>query len=401
MTMKLNTLAINGGTPVRTKPFPEWPIFDETEEKLLLEVFHSGKWGGTGRIKLPEFERQFANLHGAKHAVSVANGTIAITLALQAAGIEPGDEVIIPSYTFIATATATLLLGAIPVFVDVEEDTLLLNPELVESAITPKTKGIIAVHIAGAPANMTRLREIADKHGLIIMEDAAQAVGSRWEGRGAGTLGDVATFSLQSSKNINAGEGGIILTNSDHIADMAWSLSNCGRIKNGAWYQHEHVGWNFRMTEMQAAIGLGQLTRLQQQNDTRERNAAKLTQLLSSIPGIVTLKRDPRITTHAYHLYMFKLESELAARIEKSDFIAKMNAEGVHANPGYIPLHLNDAIIRDSAKRSGQHRIYDCPVTERLCKREVVWLHQNQLLGPEEDMDDIAEAIAKVAGSYA
>ncbi|WP_223836803.1 DegT/DnrJ/EryC1/StrS family aminotransferase [Paenibacillus oceani] len=399
--MKSGSLAIHGGQPVRTKPFPEWPIFDETEEKLLLEVFRSGKWGGTGRIKLPAFEQQFANLHGAKHAVSVANGTVAITLALQAAGIQPGDEVIMPSYTFIATATATLLLGAIPVFVDVEEETLLLNPELVEEAITPKTKGIVAVHIAGAPANMTRLREIADKHGLVLMEDAAQAVGASWEGRGVGTLGDVATFSLQSSKNINAGEGGVILTNSDRIADMAWSLSNCGRIKNGAWYQHEHVGWNFRMTEFQAAIGLGQLSRLGQQNETRERNAARLSELLSVIPGIVTVKRDPRITTHAYHLYMFKLDPALAARIEKSDFMEKLTAEGVHANPGYIPLHLNEAILNDSAKRSGTRQTYSCPVTERMCTREVIWLHQNLLLGTEADVDDIARAIAKVADSYA
>jgi dTDP-4-amino-4,6-dideoxygalactose transaminase len=398
--MTMERLAIHGGKPVRTKPFTEWPIFDGTEEKLLLEVFHSGKWGGTGRIKLPEFERQFAELHGAKHAVSVANGTVAITLALQAAGIEPGDEVIMPSYTFIATATAALLLGAIPVFVDVEEDTLHLNPELVEDAITPRTKGIIAVHIGGAPANMSRLREISDKHGLVLMEDAAQAVGAKWEGRGAGTLGDVATFSMQSSKNINAGEGGVILTNDDRIADMAWSLSNCGRVKNGAWYEHENVGWNFRMTEFQAAIGLGQLTRLDQQNRTREHNAARLTELFSSIHGITTLRRDPRITAHAYHLYMFKLESELARRIEKQDFIAKLTAEGIHANPGYIPLNKNEAIIRDSAKRSGTLRLYDCPVSERLCTSEVIWLHQNMLLGVESDMDDIARAVSKVIASY-
>src|SRR5690606_21618337 len=165
----MNSLAVNGGTPVRTKAFPEWPVFGQEEEKLLLEVLHSGKWGGTGRIKLQELEDKFAAYHDAKYAVSCVNGTIALTIAMQAVGVQPGDEVILPSYTFIATATSALLFGAIPVIVDVEPDSLLIDPEKVEAAITDKTKAIIAVHIAGAPANMTRLKEIADKHNLKLI----------------------------------------------------------------------------------------------------------------------------------------------------------------------------------------------------------------------------------------
>jgi dTDP-4-amino-4,6-dideoxygalactose transaminase len=396
----MEALALDGGKPIRNKPFPAWPVFDETEERLLLEALHSGKWGGANRRLLPELERKFADYHGAKHAVSVVNGTVAITVALLAAGIEPGDEVIVPSYTFIATATAVLLLGAIPVFVDVEEDTLLLDPEKIEGLINPLTKAVIAVHIAGAPADMNRLREIADKHGLILMEDAAQAVGARWQGKGAGTLGDVATFSLQSSKNINAGEGGMILTNDDHIADMAWSICNVGRLKGGDWYQHEHVGWNFRMTEFQAAIALGQLTRLDAQITVRAENAAYLTKLINEIPGLVPVRRDVRITTHANHIYMFKLDSKLARRVDKIDFIQKLNAEGIPAGQGYIPLNRNEAIIRDTAKRTGIRKVYECPVSERLTKREVIWLPQNVLLGTSEDMDDTSNAIAKVIHSY-
>ncbi len=277
----MEKLAINGGTPVRTKSFPEWPIHGELEKKLLLEVLESGKWGGVGRIKLEEFEQKFAKVQDAKYATTVNNGTIAITAALYAAGIQAGDEVIIPPYTFIATATAVLMIGAIPVFVDIEADTLLLNPEKVEAAITPKTKAIIAVHIAGAPANMTRLMEISKKHGLRLIEDAAQAVGAKWEGVGVGAIGDLGTFSFQSSKNLNAGEGGIITSNDKELADLVWSVANVGRIREGAWYQHENVGWNLRLTEFQAAILLAQMSRLEEQCVKREANGQLLTKLLS------------------------------------------------------------------------------------------------------------------------
>jgi dTDP-4-amino-4,6-dideoxygalactose transaminase len=241
----MDQLAVFGGTPVRTEPFPVWPIYGEEEEKLLLEVLRSQKWGGTGKSavpelapKLPELELRFADMHEAKHAVSVVNGTIGITVALQAAGVRPGDEVIIPAYTFIATASSALLFGAIPVIVDVDPDTLLIDPDKVEAAITPKTKAIVAVHIAGAPADMTRLQSIAKRHNVRLLEDSAQGVGAEWDGRRVGAIGDLGTFSFQSGKNITAGEGGIILTNDDELADRAWSLANVGRIRQGGWYQH-------------------------------------------------------------------------------------------------------------------------------------------------------------------
>src|SRR5690606_30200120 len=258
-----------------------------------------------------QIEEKFAAAHDAKYAVSIVNGTVAITIALQAAGVQPGDEVIMPPYTFIATASSALLFGAIPVFVDVEADTLLLDPDKVEAAITPKTKAIIAVHIGGAPAHLTKLKAIAAKHNLRLIEDSAQAVGAQWNGTGVGAQGDLGTFSFQSSKNINSGEGGMILTNDERMADMAWSLANVGRIRNGGWYQHEHIGWNLRMTEFQAAILLAQMTRLEEQMKAREHNGQLLTELLSGIDGVQVLRRDPGVTRHAYHLYMFKLDSAL------------------------------------------------------------------------------------------
>jgi len=396
----LDKLAIDGGTPVRTKPFPEWPIFGELEEKMILDVVRSGKWGGTGRVMLPQIEEKFAAAHDAKYAVSIVNGTVAITIALQAAGVQPGDEVIMPPYTFIATASSALLFGAIPVFVDVEADTLLLDPDKVEAAITPKTKAIIAVHIGGAPAHLTKLKAIAAKHNLRLIEDSAQAVGAQWNGTGVGAQGDLGTFSFQSSKNINSGEGGMILTNDERMADMAWSLANVGRIRNGGWYQHEHIGWNLRMTEFQAAILLAQMTRLEEQMKAREHNGQLLTELLSGIDGVQVLRRDPGVTRHAYHLYMFKLDSALADRIEKNDVIKKLNAEGIGASSGYVSLNQNKAVIYETKKWTGEERIYSCPISERLCDKEVLWLHQNMLLGDESDVHDIAKAVRKVISSY-
>lgn len=392
---------VQGDSPVRTKPFPKWPVFGELEEKLLLEVLHSGKWGGVERDKLQQLEEKFAALHDAKYAISTVNGTLAITLALQGVGVEPGDEVIIPAYTFIATATAPLLFGAIPVIVDVEPDTLLIDPTKVEGAITDKTKAIIAVHMAGAPANMTKLKEIAKKHNLRLVEDSAQAVGARWDNQGVGAIGDIGTFSFQSSKNVTAGEGGIVLTNDEEFANTTWSLANVGRVRDGGWYQHERIGWNLRMTEFQAAILLAQLTRLEKQVALREKNATMLTERLSEIDGIAVMRRDPRITTHAWHLYMFRLDPSFADQADKTEFIRRLSAEGIPCAPGYIPLNRNKAIISETAKWLGKEVIYDCPVTERACAKEAIWMSQNVLLGDERDIDDIVAAVKKVVDSFA
>ncbi|MDF2652381.1 MAG: aminotransferase DegT [Paenibacillus sp.] len=405
--MEKLALAVDGGVPVRTEGFPAWPIFGQLEEQLILDVIRSGKWGGTGTVqsseyspKLPEMERRFAELHNAAHAISVVNGTVAITVALQAAGVKPGDEVIVPPYTFIATAVAALAYGAVPVFVDIEEDTLLLDPEKIAGAVTSRTKAVIPVHLAGAPANMSRIKEVAAVHQLRVIEDAAQAVGASWEGRSVGAIGDFGTFSLQSSKNLNSGEGGIILTNDQELADIAWSLCNVGRSPTGAWYQHDRIGQNYRMTELQAAIVLAQMSRLEEQMQRRETNAKLLTELLNQIEGITVVKSDPRITRHAYNLYMFRMSSEATDRIDKSDLIRKVNAEGIPISYGYVPLNRNEAIVKATRALTGEDRSYACPVSERVSDKEVLWLGQNVLLADEQAMYDIAAAIRKVVESY-
>ncbi|MCQ6560684.1 DegT/DnrJ/EryC1/StrS family aminotransferase [Paenibacillus mendelii] len=392
-------LATDGGSPVRTQPFAEWPIFGELEEKLVLEAVRSGNWGGVSPDKIRQFEEKFAALHDARYAISVNNGTIALSIALLAGGVDAGDEVIMPPYTFIATATAALLIGAIPVFADVDES-MLLDPERVEAAITSSTKAIIAVHLAGAPANMTKLKEISDRHGLVLIEDAAQAVGARWEERGVGAIGDLGTFSLQSSKNLNCGEGGVILSNNEALADHAWSLHNCGRVGNGKWYQHDIVGWNFRFSEIQAALAVAQLTRLEDQMAIREQRAKQLNDRLSAMEGIRTVAYDSRITRHANHLYLFKLDRGITDQVDKADFIRKLNAEGIPVTDGYVPLNANAAIINRTRELLGVERRYSCPAAERAADKEVLWLYQNVLLGSESDIEDIAAGIEKVIQSY-
>ncbi len=402
----MEKLAIDGGTPVRNGGWTaRWPVYDDLEKKLVLEVLESGNWGGIFEIgstygKLPLMEQKFAELQNANHAIGLVNGTVAITVALLAAGVKPGDEVIVPPYTFVATASAALAFGAIPVFVDIEEDTLLLDPEKVEAAITSRTKAIVPVHMAGGPANMTRIMEIAKKHNLVVIEDAAQAVGAKWDGQSVGAIGDMGTFSLQSSKNLNSGEGGIITTNNTNFWEQAWSIINVGRVPGGKWYQHDRIGQNYRLTEFQAALVLAQMTRLEEQMQRREKNVSILNELLDATEGINILRRDSRVTRHANHVYMFKLDSDLGNRIDKDDFIKKVNAEGIFILSGYNSLNKNQAIISASKELTGQDHRYDCPVSERICDNEALWLTQVTLLEDEKAMNDIAAALQKVIRSY-
>jgi dTDP-4-amino-4,6-dideoxygalactose transaminase len=395
-------LAIDGGTPVRTEGFPKWPVYDETEKKQLDAAFHSGEWGGTGNTSIQEFIEKFTDMQKVKHGVAVVNGTMALTVALKAVGVKPGDEVIMPPYTFIASATSALLFGAIPVFVDVEEDTFLIDPEKIEAAITPRTKAIMPVHMYGCPANMTRIREIADKHHLKIVEDAAQAQGAQWENKGMGSLGDIGTFSFQSSKNITAGEGGMVVGDHKEYAEKAWSIANVGRTPNGAWYQHDHIGWNLRLTHIQASLLIAQLSRIEQQMDLREKNAALLSQLLQDVEGIQVLKRDSRITRHAWHLYGLRLLPEITGKMEShTHFVDQVIAEGIPLGVGYPePLHKNRAILNEIKDSTGTDREFNCPVAERLCGMEAVRLYQNVLLADEQAMYDIAEGIKKVIKTY-
>ncbi|MBA2602358.1 MAG: DegT/DnrJ/EryC1/StrS family aminotransferase, partial [Acidobacteria bacterium] len=263
-------LALLGGRAVRTRPFTRWPVFGGLEEERLIRTLRSGNWGRLQGSEVSEFEGRFASMHGCRHGIAVANGTVSLRIGLMAAGIRAGDEVVVPGYTFISTASAVVEANAVPVFADIDPHTFNIDPGEIERAITPRTKAIIPVHFAGQPADMDAILAIARRHGLIVIEDAAHAHGARYRDRPAGSLGDMASFSFQSSKNLTAGEGGIITTNDDRLADACRSISNCGRVPGGLWYEHHVVSGNYRLGEFQGAVLNCGLDRLEAQTVARD-----------------------------------------------------------------------------------------------------------------------------------
>lgn len=400
----MGKLAINGGNKVRHKPFPRWPVWDDSDCRALIDVCNSGQWWSVGGTKTKEFEEKFAAYQDCKYGVCVPNGTIALLVALKAVGIGAGDEVIVTPYTFIASASSILQANAIPIFVDIDPDTYNIDPAKIEANITDKTKAIMVVHIAGLPADMDAITDIAKRHNLRVIEDCAQAHGAEWRGRKVGSFGDAGAFSFQASKNLTAGEGGIVVTNDEQVGNNAWSIHNVGRVKYGGWYHHPVMGSNYRMTEFQAAILLNQMRKLPAETARRNENALYLTEKLKKIDGIRPLQRDKRVTVHAYHLYIFRYDEEIVG-VHKARFIEALNAEGIPCASGYEPLYRSGMFAVDPKScpigcsyygREINYSQIRLPVVERACDKEAVWLFQSMFIGDKSDMDDIANAIEKV-----
>lgn len=397
-------LAINGGNPVRTKPFTGWPIWGEKEIQYMTEVIKSGKWGSLHGDKVKEFEEKYAKYHDAEYGICCNSCTRALEIAVWTSGIEPGDQVILPAYTFIATATGIIMYGGEPVFCDIDLDTFNIKIDAVEDLITDRTKAIMPVHFAGRSVNMDDIITIAKKHNLFIIEDAAQAWGSEWKGTKVGAVGDIGAFSFQSSKNLNCAEGGILLTNKKELAETARSYNNCGRMEGGIWYEHYLPGGNSRMTEFQAAILLAQFEKYEKMKEKRLENMDYLNKYLSEIDGITVLADDPNITDRAVHLYIFRYNKEHFNNQPKSVFLEALKAEGIFASNGYsIPLYqqpiFKNKIFGTGGKRKDTGIDYEkikLENTEKACFEEAVWLNQSTMLGDKEDMDDIINAIKKI-----
>ena len=399
-------LAINGGPMACDVQWPSWPMWDDGERTALLEVLESGKWWYGERVK--EFERRFAALHGAGYGITSNSGSTSLEVALLALGIQAGDEVIIPPYTFMATAVSVIRVNAIPVFADVDGDTLCMDPADVARKITPKTKGIIPVHIAGNFADMRRLMELAKAHGLFVLEDACHAWGSRWNGQGAGTIGDCGVFSFQVSKNITAAEGGIVITTNEALAHSCRSYTNCGRFPGKAWYCHENIGTNLRMTEFQAAILLAQLDRFDSQMDQRQASAEILDRGLEGVRGIVKIKQYPGIDRRSYHVYPFRIDPEVLG-VSRDRFVEALVAEGVPAAAGYtVPLYKFDFFRHGPVATNRGCQPYlaagvdyadvCCPVCEKVCDT-TVWLKHSLLLAGSEAVEKLVAAVRKVAAN--
>ncbi|MGH9397066.1 MAG: DegT/DnrJ/EryC1/StrS family aminotransferase [Terriglobia bacterium] len=396
-------LALLGGRPIRTTPFPSWPAYGPEEEEALLEVLRSGSWGGYNE-KVEEFEAAFAAMHRVRHAISCANGTVALEVALHALGVQCGDEVIVPPFTFVATATSVLLCHGAPVFVDIDPQTFNLSPSAVEAAITPRTKAIIAVHFGGLPADMDALTEIAERRGVHLIEDAAHAHGAMWRGVPVGNFGRVGTFSFQEFKLATSGEGGVMVTNDRDLAAQLWAYCNQGRRKGGEWYEHVTLGSNYRLTGFQAAILCAQLRKLPAQTRLRAQNVNYLRQQLRSFPGLTVSDDDPRAEHQPYYLVTLRYDEKKFDGISRNVFLRALQAEGIPAKRTYpYPLYRNPLFSQSSLPpcNCGDWRMpqgYDSlflPESERIC-REGIWLEHNTFLGTRRDIDDILTSCEKV-----
>ena len=393
----MSELAIFGGQPVITGPWPKWPLAGKRERELLEEVLSADMWGGTGLgPKITALNEKFAKYCDTKYGAAVANGTVSMELALKAWDIGPGDEVIIPAATFIATATAPHHVGATVVYVDIDPKTCNLDPSKLEAAITGKTRAIIPVHIGGHPCDMDPLMEIAGKHGIKVLEDAAQAHGAIYKGRKVGSLGDAASFSFQQSKNMQSGEGGIVISNEKDFIDLIhYSLGKFGRGIREKYSGHIHYrfGWNACYTELQAALSLAQLERLEEQTEKRAASAKTLYRLLDGIDGIEPLEWQPYCDRHGHHLFNIRFNSDGFDGVKRAQFLAALNKEGVLGSSFY-PMPLYNQPFYETDKTMSMRKT-DCPESEKAC-REIIFLEQNLLLADEGMVERIGDAFRKI-----
>ena len=398
------TLAILGGEPAVKITYPAWPVHDEREVEAVAEVIRSGHWGGYPYPgpRTAAFLQKFLEFHGGEYAIMAANGTLTMEIALRAAGIGWGDEVIVPAYTFQATAAAPMAAGAIPVIVDIDPNTYCIDPRAIEAAITPRTRAIIPVHVGSLMADMDAIMAIAERHNLIVVEDCAHVHGMQWRGRGAGTLGHFGSFSLQSSKILTSGEGGILICKTKELAGAATSVVNCGRPAEG----HSEVtvmGANFRSSELHAALASVQLERLPEQTRQRETMVGYMDEALSEIPGVRIFRPDPRITRRSVYLYIFAIDPAVWG-VDHHAVCAALEAEGLDASTGYPPMHryelFQPQLTRLPVPTAHPERFdfasMNLPVAAHAYEREAVWLPEAVFRAGKAGVDQAVAAIRKV-----
>jgi dTDP-4-amino-4,6-dideoxygalactose transaminase len=401
---RLDDFAIHGGHPISTKPFAPWPFFDEELIAVVTDVLRSGRvnyWTGEqGRL----FEKEFAEYVQVPHAVAVANGTLALELALYALNIGPGDEVIVTSRTFVASASSVVMRGALPVFADVDPSSQNITAETIRASITPRTKAIIAVHLAGWPCDMDPILDLAHEHGLKVIEDCAQANGARYKGRAIGSLGDVAAFSFCQDKILSTGgEGGMLTTRDEQVWKLAWSFKDHGKCWDtvykkthaaGFRWLHKRFGTNWRLTEMQCALGRGLLRRLDAWVETRRSHAHSLEKCFSQIDALrVTVVPDEFY--HAYYkYYVFIKPEKLASSWSRDRIIEAINAEGIPCYSGSCSEIYLEQAFGDELRPEQRLR-----VARRLGEDSLMFLVHPTLT--TEDMQStcrVVERVMRLAG---
>jgi len=406
----MSELAILGGPKTRTEPYPAWPVWDQRDIDAVTEVVKSGRWGGFPYPgpKTAELAKKFAELQGGGYAVPMVNGTVTMEVALRAADIGWGDEVIVPAYTFQATASAPMAAGAIPVIVDVDPNTYCLSAEAAAKAVTSKTKAIIPVHLGSNMADMDAIMTLAEIHNLIVIEDCAHAHGAKWNDSGAGTIGHFGSFSLQSSKTLTSGEGGILLCKSAEHAAKAASIIDCGRphtLGGGAEDPNgsSMMGANYRLSELQAALALVGIERFPEQAKQREEMAAYMDEALSEIPGVRVLKRDPRHTARSFYRYIFAVDPQTFG-VEHDVLCGALDAEGIDCWVGYEAMHNYELFQPQKSKLAVPNAFpeyfdfknMNLPEARRACEHEAVWLDEAVFRTGPKGVDDAVAAIRKI-----
>ena len=401
--------AVLGGPKASPEAFPAWPVFDQAEEKVLAKVLTSKAWGRGNGSAVATFEKQFAALLNVRHCLGVSSGTSSLYTMLGALDVGPGDEVIIPVYTFIATYNVVVLNYALPVFADTDIETFQVDAGKLESLITAQTRVIMPVHMGGSPVNLDKILDVAGKANVPVIEDACQAHLAEWRGRKVGTWGLAGGYSLQASKNLNSGEGGVIVTNDEQFAEHCANFHNQGQRGRATTSYKEGAGTrstNMRMTEFQGGLLQAQMTRLQAQSDRRNENAQYLTKLLSGIDGITPAALYDGATRSAWHLYMFRYDRTRFAGLTRDKFMEALRAEGVPCSGGYGTMN-KDRYVTELANNKHYLKIYgqktmkewlernQCPQNDQLCE-QAIWFTQNLLLGTKTQMEQIAEGIRKI-----
>lgn len=380
---------------------PKWPVADEIEERMIKEVLDSGCWWRNAGTQVKAFEKEFAAYHGVKGAITVSNGTQALEIALKALGIRENDEVIVPDFTFYSTVSAVLAVKAIPVIVDVEEDTFNIDPEKIEVAITEKTKAIIAVHMAGNIADMKRINSIAEKYGLFVVEDAAHAHGAFCGEKAAGSFGTISTYSFQNTKLMSAGEGGIILSDDEALLHKVFLESNCGREEGDTTYRHVRIGTNARMSEVQGAILRGQLSRLKKQVELREENYSYFKACIEKVKGIRLQRINEDMAVNPHYMVMFYYDTEYFNGLERDVFVRKLKEVGIPCNRSFEAIHklpifkmLRSEQWRCCGKKSEEGETIFSN-TEKVSTK-VICLYHNILLGDKQLIRDVVDVIENI-----
>lgn len=384
-------------TPRPAPNLPDWPQFDDRERQALERALNQGQWWRMGGTEVDSFEREFAAYHGSPHALAVTNGTHALELALQAMGVGPGTEVIVPAFTFISSSQAAQRLGAVTVPVDVDPGTYCIDVAAAAAAVTPRTRVIMPVHMAGLMADMDGLDKLAADTGTLILQDAAHAHGARWQGKRVGELGSIAAFSFQNGKLMTAGEGGAVLFPDGELYEEAFLRHSCGRPRTDRRYLHQVAGSNMRMNEFSAAVLRAQMTRLDEQIVVRERGWRLLSGLLAQIPGVVPQADDPRADRNPHYMAMFRLPGWTEER--RNLLVDRLVEVGVPAFAAFRAIYRTAAFWESAAPQESVDEVARrCPNTEAI-SQDCVWLHHRTLLASEQALDDVAALVAEAVAA--